>query len=118
MAAAKILDSPIFTSSGGTGSQLRRAYPRGTLFRPMRGVGLAVGEPGGDVWQLDGTPRLAQRRHHRGLYVARGRRILAWPGGATGVAPAGDLHDVRARRPFSAAHAPVRLAAVVADQSG
>ena len=61
--------------------------------------------------------RVADRlRHHHHLHLADGLRILARPQRAAGVALAGDLHAVRARRAVPAAHAARRDAAVVAEQ--
>ena len=57
--------------------------------------------------------------HHHRLHLGHGVRILARAQRASGVALAGDLHAVRARRALSAAHAARRDAAVAADrQSG
>ena len=53
-------------------------------------------------------------RHHHRLHLAHGLRILARPQRAAGVALAGDLHAVRARRAVPAAHAAGGDAAVVA----
>ena len=79
---------------------------------------LAIGLPRAAVPGIDGRARAAVVRPDHRLHLGHGLRILARPQRAAGVALAGDLHAVRARRAVPAAHAAVADPAVVADQPG
>ena len=99
-----------------TGARVFDGRPVEPVYLVTGAVLWLLGLPPADPRRRGRSARADRLRHHHRLHLAHGVRILARPRRAAGVALAGDLHAVRARRAVPAAHAAGRGAAVVAEQ--
>ena len=88
-----------------TGARVFDGRPAEPVYLVDRRGALAAGLPPAGARRCRRRARADRLRHHHRLHLAHRLRILARPQRAAGVALAGDLHAVRARRAVPAAHA-------------